>query len=179
MTTPPSQLRCATSPYTGEAYFLQAPLCKGGWLRVCGDWGIVHLWLKKQPHRHGCAVPPPPGLLRSPHEGEAFYKNVVLPPPGLLRSPHTGEAYFLQAPLCKGSSREAGEGLFSFTTPPSQLRCTTSPYTGEAFYKNVAPPPPGLLRSPHEGEAVFQVELNKKGSPMYRELSTKIKGSLV
>ena len=106
------------------------PCVKGAPAKRVGDCLL-------QPLRHGCAVPPPPGLLRSPHEGEAFYKNVVLPPPGLLRSPHTGEAYFLQAPLCKGSSREAGEGLFSVTTPPSQLRCTTSPYTGEAFYKNV------------------------------------------
>ena len=46
----------------------------------------------EQPLRLACGEPPPPGLLRSPREGEAFYKNIAAPPPGLLRSPREGEA---------------------------------------------------------------------------------------
>ena len=42
-----------------------APLCKGGWLRVSADWGIVTLLVHRHPPvrpqslRHGFAVPPP------------------------------------------------------------------------------------------------------------------------
>ena len=33
----------------------KAPLCKGGWLRVTADWGIVTLW-KLQLYEIGCGA---------------------------------------------------------------------------------------------------------------------------
>ena len=48
-TAPPSRLRRATTPGVAEQLphrggfdYRKPPLCKGGWLRVCGVWGIVY-----------------------------------------------------------------------------------------------------------------------------------------
>ena len=56
VTTLPSQLRRATSPYTGEARKRSPPCVKGDVNEV--DGGIV-LYYTIQPFRHGFAVPPP------------------------------------------------------------------------------------------------------------------------
>ena len=70
---------------------------------------------------------PPPGLLRSPRTGEAFYKKRCVITPGSAAQPPTGEDLAcLRLPCAKGAPAQRVRDCF-ITTPPSQLRCATTP----------------------------------------------------
>ena len=130
-TTPPSA-DADTSPYTGEVSgevrppcgelpvklrFQKAPLCKGGWLRACGDGGIVC----NNPSEFCFAKPTTPGsAAQPPHWG------------GLgLKAPLWG-GQNLEVPLVqRGMSTKLTGGLFSLYNP-SGGKAATSPCTGEA-----------------------------------------------
>ena len=69
-----------------------------------------------------------------------FWKFTVPPKGKAQGTAATNDISPEQAPLCKGSCREATEGLFanaavSAATPPGSLCSPTSPYTGEALVR--------------------------------------------
>ena len=105
-----------------------------GWLRVCGVWGIVHLWLKEQPLRRNIVATPPQHLLRSCTTGEAWVcAGSLVGDAQHLRSMAV-PFYFQRLPCVKGAVcvSRLRDCSFLATTLPSRLRRATSPYTGEA-----------------------------------------------
>ena len=117
-------------PCTGEASSeIWPPYAKGAPAKRVGNCLL-------QPLRHGYAEPPP-----LHKEGEALISGnyAVPPPPGLLRSPHTGEALSEIWPPCAkgaGSAYVESGGLFlhTYTTLPSRLRRATSPSQGRGGF---------------------------------------------
>ena len=106
----------------------------------------------------------------SPSQGRGgFYKKIAAPPQELHSNSHTGEAWASCGPPCaKGDVGGADRGIVPFTTPPSASLPPPLHKEGEAFYKNIAPPPQELHSNSRTGEAQPQ-----KGSLVQRELAPR------
>ena len=171
--TPPSQLRCDTSPYTGEAYLRRLfgspvqgrhTLRRFFWLPcVRGAGALAPEGLPLRREYYSAKGATPPSQLRcdtSPYTGEAYLRRLFGSP---VQGRHTLRR-FSWLPCIRGAGALAPEGLSlrreyysaKGATPPSQLRCDTSPYTGEAYLRR-------LFGSPVQGRHTL---LRSFGSPV-------------